>query len=195
MRGFLKLIFIITITFGGIWVGGLVWFQSQIAKEPTTMNVKTDAIVVLTGGSDRLREGLKLLNKKYGKTLFISGAGKGVRVGHIFSNVGMKMKRQLSNRVEIGYAAGDTKGNASEVVSWMLKKKYRSLRLVTSNYHMARAMLAFKAIMPGIQIIQHPVISKNVKLNNWWKYPGSRDLIIDEYNKYLVASVNLVFGK
>ena len=98
MRGFLKLIFIITITFGGIWIGGLVWFQSQIAKEPTTLNVKTDAVVVLTGGSDRLREGLELLSKKYGKTLFISGAGKGIKVNHIFNNIGMQMKSRLAKQ-------------------------------------------------------------------------------------------------
>lgn len=170
------------------WISGLLWFESQIEKTADQEILQTDAIVVLTGGTDRIQEGLRLLKRGAAGGMLISGVGKiGTDKTEIILQNGVSVSDLsiLENYIELGYTAKDTQGNAEETIRWMQQKNYNSLRLVTSNYHMPRALLEFKRMMPGYTIIPHPVSSPNVKLGQWWKYKGTRDLIISEYDKYL----------
>lgn len=91
--------------------------------------------------------------------------------------------------IALGYEAGDTIGNAAETALWMRKEGFRSVRLVTANYHMPRSLLEFSHAMPGVTVIPHPVFPNSVKQDQWWRWPGTAHLIATEYTKYLAAAV------
>lgn len=176
---------------GLAWLGGLVWFVGTIPREsPATDNPAalehTDAIVVLTGGSGRLSAGLALLKAGVAKKLFVSGVYESVDVKEL-----LKLSQLSPEAVEccvvLGYAADNTVGNAFETTDWMEEQGYRSLRLVTANYHMRRSLLEFAMADPEAVVVPHPVVPPNVHLADWWLWPGSANLLANEYNKYLVA--------
>ena len=91
----------------------------------------------------------------------------------------------------LGHTADDTRGNATETARWIKKEGFRSLRLVTANYHMPRSLLEFNRLMTGIRIIPHPVFPKGFKAERWWVRWGSLRLVVSEYAKYLIALVRL----
>lgn len=177
----------------GFWGGGLLWFVADIPRDtPTpghfTTLEHTDAVVVLTGGAGRLKTGLELLSAGTAKKLFVSGVYDGVEVQEL-----LRMARQAPGEVEccivLGYAADNTIGNAYETAGWMEEQGYQSLRLVTANYHMRRSLLEFRNAMPDVRILPHPVITDNVRLDDWWLRRGTANLLVNEYVKYLLATL------
>ncbi|WP_247886817.1 YdcF family protein [Azospirillum sp. SYSU D00513] len=176
-----------------LWAGGFVWFAETIpqdepapAGEAAGAQRRTDAIVVLTGGSGRLRTGLRLLAEGQGRKLFVSGVYDGVEVQEL-----LRLSRQSPDEVEccitLGYSADNTIGNAHETAGWMKEQGFTSMRLVTANYHMRRSLLEFRMAAPEIEVVPHPVASPNVHLADWWRWPGTANLLMNEYNKYIVA--------
>ena len=167
------------------WIIGLFRFADAVPAGVVDATTRTDAIVVLTGGSRRLGEGLELLSRGLAEKLFVSGVYQGVEVRELLK----VMKRRpgdLENLIGIGNATNTT-GNAIETTVWMKKNEYLSLRLVTAAYHMPRSLLEFGHAMPGVTLIPHPVFPENVKQDRWWAWPGTASLIISEYNKVLLA--------
>lgn len=174
-------------TLAVLWLLGLFWFANQIpdaVQDPTT---RTDAIVVLTGGSLRVENGLQLLSAGMGKTLFVTGVFPGVSVPALLHTA--NASGTLACCIVLGHAADNTSGNAIETADFMRKQNYHSLRLVTSAYHMPRSLLEFTRAMPGITIVPNPVFAGNVKRDRWWEWPGTLSLIVNEYTKYLAAIV------
>jgi uncharacterized SAM-binding protein YcdF (DUF218 family) len=169
------------------WVVGLFAFANSIPRKPQRSREKTDAIVVLTGGSLRLEKGLSLLSQKMGKKLFVSGVHRGVDVQQLIDR-SRRSPEMIDCCIVLGYTADHTAGNATETAAWMRKEGYKSLRLVTASYHMPRSLIEFHYAMPHIRIIPHPVFPANVKVDEWWRWPGTAVLIVSEYNKYLVAA-------
>ena len=170
-----------------LWLGGLFWFASVIPTAIAEPERATDAIVVLTGGSGRLKAGFDLLAQGKGKKLFVSGVYHGVEVDELL-RLARVAPKPLECCVALGYAADSTYGNAVETARWMAAEGYKSLRLVTSAYHMPRSLLEFRRAMPGIEIVPNPVFAERVK-HRWWLWPGTGNLVIGEYDKYLFALV------
>ena len=175
----------------GAWLGGLIWFAETIPQappEPGSADARrpTDAIVVLTGGSERLIAGLELLAAGQAKKLFVSGVYHTVDVREL-----LKLSRLAPGELEccivLGYAADNTAGNAAETADWMRAEHFSSLRLVTANYHMRRSLLEFHDALPEVTLIAHPVVPPSVKVADWWQFHGTTTLIVNEYNKYLLA--------
>jgi len=182
-----------------IWAVGLVRFATQIPSAVADPNATTDAIVVLTGGSGRLDAGLELLAGNRAPKLFVSGVYRGVDVATLLE-LSKRSPGDIECCIEIGHSAGDTAGNADETTAWMTDHRYRSLRLVTSSYHLARALLEFGLAMPSVTLVPHPVFTQAVKQERWWAWPGTASLIVGEFNKYLLvwprhAARRLVAGK
>lgn len=167
------------------WAVGLFGFVAAIPQTVTDPGRKTDAIVVLTGGRGRLGEGLALLAAGSAEKLFVSGVYRGVDVKRLLAAF-KDRPAGLESRISIGNAV-DTIENAAETAVWAAAAGYKSLRLVTSDYHMARSLLEFRYAMPGIALVPHPVFPQHVKKKGWWRRPGTAGLIIGEYNKYLLA--------
>lgn len=168
------------------WLAGLVWYAESIPRTVKDDGANTDAIVVLTGGSGRVEKGLELLAARRARKLFISGVYDGVRVKEILKQ-SLTAPDALACCIVLGKSAADTWGNALETRAWLRKEKYKSIRLVTADYHMPRSQLEFRVAMPKIDVVTHPVFPSNVKTTRWWRYPGTAKLIISEYNKYLLV--------
>lgn len=169
-----------------LWGIGLLWFVHDLPEEVADPDTVTDAIVVLTGGSMRVQQGLALLAAGKAKKLFISGVSKNVHIPALLHAAGQPGERDECCII-LGYAADNTLGNAHETAAFMREEGFRSLRLVTSSYHMPRSLLEFGRAMPDVTIIAHPVFSETVKQERWWASPGTASLIVGEYDKYLLA--------
>lgn len=175
------------ILLAGLWGAGLFRYADAIPTEVDQPDLKTDAIVVLTGGSGRLNEGLKLLEQGLADKLFISGVYKGVDMKNLLEAY-RDNPDDLNCCVAIGHAE-DTISNAAETALWSKENAIQSLRLVTSAYHMPRSVQEFEYALPGVVLVEHPVFPAHVKQEDWWAWPGTTGLIVGEYNKFMMAWV------
>lgn len=173
---------------GIAWSAGLARFAGAIPDRVADPASHTDAIVVLTGGSERVATGLQLLAENKAERMFISGVHPAVDVPKLIKLAGRQVA-DLDRRIEAGHGALDTGGNAAETAAWMRQRGYRSLRLVTGYYHMPRSLFEFRMTLPEAEVIPHPVFPGQVKQSDWWLRPATAALIIGEYNKYLLASL------
>ena len=184
-RRLASLLVLALVGFAG-WSSGLVWFVSQMPEEEATDIRQADAIVVLTGGQDRLSRGFDLLGDGLAGKLFISGVYRGLDVKEL-----LKMSRQAPEEleccIELGYAAADTTGNALETARWASNNSVHSLILVTAHYHVPRSLLEFEEFMPGVKVEVAPVFPPNVHRDDWWRWTGTARLYAAEFNKYLLA--------
>jgi uncharacterized SAM-binding protein YcdF (DUF218 family) len=173
------------------WSAGLFIFVSHIPREPAGETVSTDAIVVLTGGSERLGESVRLLSAGLAKKLFVSGVHEEVDLPALIASLPPDAARpsaeQIACCIVLDHNAGNTRGNARETAQWMAAEGFISMRLVTANYHMPRSLLEFRQAMPGIAIVPHPVFPAQVKREEWWRWPGTAALMVSEYHKFLFA--------
>lgn len=176
------------------WLGGLFWFYAQIPERVEDSMTRTDAIVVLTGGSGRLGTGFDLLSRDLAKKLFVSGVYRGVEVAELLQ-ITQRAAEEIGCCVILGYDAEDTLGNAAETAAWMAENGYRSLRVVTANYHLPRGLLELRRVMPDVVLIAHPVFPEYVRLDPWWRWPGTAQLVVGEYNKYLAALLRGLFSR
>lgn len=174
---------------GVVWGAGLVRFAVTIPDKVADPASRTDAIVVLTGGSERVATGLRLLAENKAERMFISGVHPAVDVAKLIRLAGRPVA-DLDSRVEAGHGALDTGGNAAETAAWIRQRGYRSLRLVTGYYHMPRSLFEFRMTLPEAEVIPHPVFPNHVKQSTWWLRPATAALIIGEYNKFLLASLD-----
>lgn len=171
-----------------LWLAGLYWFTRHVDEAASGIShAPADAIVVLTGGSNRLQTGFDLLEKKLGKKLFISGVYRGVEVRELLALWKEEGPDNLKDAVTLGFDADDTIGNARETVDWLDKESFSSFYLVTANYHLKRALLEFSIVAPQLKITPYPVTPEGLDMSNWWRNEAHRNLIIKEYMKYLVT--------
>ncbi len=169
-----------------IWLIGLIEFAAGIPGRVEDTWSRTDAIVVLTGGSKRVEAGMALLAGGWAERMFISGVHEDVGVEDLIK-LAPQAPLTLRCCIEIGHNATNTRGNAKEVAEWMNLHAFRSLRLVTSSYHMPRSLAEFRRVLPEVDIVPNPVFASDVKTDQWWKWPGTAALIVSEFNKYLLG--------
>ena len=170
------------------WFTGLLWFGVSLPVTVPDADRRTDAIVVLTGGSGRVHQGLELLAGGRAQKLFVSGVYRGVDVRELL-RVSQQSPQDLICCIALGYQADNTRGNAIETAQWMREEGLGSLRLVTSAYHMPRSLLEFRRLMPEMEIVPHPVFPEGFQRRGWWPWPAGPGLIVTEYSKYLVALI------
>jgi uncharacterized SAM-binding protein YcdF (DUF218 family) len=178
-----------------IWGIGLARFVATLPADVSDDRTRTDAIVVLTGGRDRLATGLSLLRKDYAARLLISGVAEGITIDRLLDQLGMSgYPPELRPRIALGHKAASTVQNAREAAEWCREEGFHSIRLVTAAYHMKRSLLEFQRVMPEVRILPHPVFPDAVKQGQWWKYPGTLLLMTREYSKFLIASLAHMLG-
>ncbi len=173
-----------------IWLAGLIWFVAQMPEKQTAYAPHAGAIVVLTGGAGRVEHGIRLLLDGKAEKLFVSGANKEVTYDDIIrftpKSSREKIRKMATKKIVLGSNAENTIGNAEETKQWLAGKKFRSILLVTSHYHMPRSMSEFKALMPDLIIIPEPVIVNGFK-SHWWMSDENRKIVLSEYHKYLIS--------
>lgn len=177
---------VLVVMAGLAWAIGLAVFVRSLPRASTGAEGKGEAIVVLTGGSQRVEAGLALLEAGAGEQLFVSGVhGTVDREAILAANE--VSSRELGERMVLGHEAADTTGNARETAAWLESQGYATTRLVTATYHMPRARLEFAIAAPGIEVVPHPVEPRELRGTRWWRNPQTAGLIVREYNKYLYA--------
>jgi len=172
------------------YFAGFAAFVTDLpASAPNT--VRADAIVTLTGGEDRLDKAVALFERGVGRRLLITGV-------HPFMTKDRLRRlvhggRRFDCCADLGFSATNTHGNAVEAAAWVRAHGYRSLVIVTANYHMPRSLAEFSTAMPGIRLVPYPV-PEILADRNWWLDPGSMRTLQFEYAKYLgaVALTSLV---
>lgn len=177
-----------------VWGLGLVWFATTIPAElnKTASKKTADAVVVLTGGAERLQEGLRLYTNGYADYLLISGVGRYTNLTSLLSMSGPLPDNieQYTANITLDYEALDTRGNAIQTAQWVREHNIESILLVTANYHMPRSLIEFKAYLKKDKILPYPVFPKGFYLKEWWNDANSRNIVISEYNKYLLSYAN-----
>jgi uncharacterized SAM-binding protein YcdF (DUF218 family) len=164
---------------------GFFIFTAAIQRsqpEPRT----ADGIAVLTGGVARIDEAMKLLAQQKAKRLLITGVNRTTST-EALKQLASEGDQLFSCCVDIDKEARNTIDNATETSQWVALHHYNSIIVVTSNYHMPRALAELGRVMPGVTFIPYSVIVNNVRLDRWWTYPGTTRLLISEYLKYLPA--------
>ena len=137
------------------WAIGFGVFAVGLARPAGP--VKTDAVAVLTGGSGRIVRGMTVLRQGWAPKLFVSGVDPEVKAGEFAAEFGAT-PAQMACCVGLGYRATDTTSNAAEVADWMSQTSARSLRVVTNDWHMRRAVMELRRVLPpGISIVEDAV--------------------------------------
>jgi uncharacterized SAM-binding protein YcdF (DUF218 family) len=165
---------------------GFIVFANSIDKEPLEPKVTADGIAVLTGGSSRIDRAMKLLAEGKAKRVLITGVNRTTTVEEL-KPLASQGGQYFTCCVDIDKEARNTIDNATETSEWVALHRYRSVIVVTSNYHMPRALAELARVLPGVALIPYPVVDNNVHLERWWTYPGTTKLLLSEYLKYLPA--------
>jgi uncharacterized SAM-binding protein YcdF (DUF218 family) len=188
-RALLRLIVVLIVAVGG----GFVWFLSQIKSEEERPTVRADGIVVLTGGSSRVADAIDLLSNGYGRRLLISGVHWTNGRADIAKS--LQDSSLLNCCVDLDRSAVNTRSNATETRRWARDRKLRSLIVVTSNYHMPRALVELSHAMPDVTLVAYPVIGDKWNEEPWWTSGAAARLLASEYLKYLTACVRVQFDR
>ena len=186
-RTIVTIILIVAFVALGVFVGGFAQFANTVVAARSPVSPPgTDAVVVLTGGCERIDEALSLLANGAGSRLLISGVNpktsaaalRDVYPGHAAS---------IECCVDLERVSSDTISNAIETRKWMAERGYASLTLVTSNYHMPRSLMEFSRQMRGLDVVAWPVRLDGLREEDWWREPDMLRLMLSEYIKYVGA--------
>jgi uncharacterized SAM-binding protein YcdF (DUF218 family) len=190
-RGWLRAVVVgsMAILFVGAAVG-FIAFLSQLRGVEIKPARSADGIVVFTGGSSRVSDAMELLAGGYGKRLLISGVHP--------TNAARDISRSLPDNqsllgccVDLDRSAANTRGNAAETRRWARERGFKSLIVVTSNYHMPRAILELSHAMPDVTLIPFAVIGDRWRDEPWWTSGATLRLLLSEYAKYVAAEVRV----
>ncbi|MBN8500901.1 MAG: YdcF family protein [Sphingomonadales bacterium] len=163
------------------WALGFVWFA--VALPQPAGEERADGVVVLTGGAGRIDRGLESLRSGWAPRLLVSGVDREVKP-HEFAAQYKIGSRQMACCVTLGFAATDTTSNATETAEWISAQRMRSIRLVTSDWHMRRAVLELRRTVPDdVTIIPDAVPTR----------PSLRMLFL-EYHKLLARRITRAIG-
>lgn len=185
--------------------GGLLVFVDLVARQPEpAQDVTTEGIVVLTGGTARMAAAFRLLHEGKAERMLISGARPGVTRAALVhaaqqalgeaelarpDRAGIDVPMLMECCVDVGFEAGDTAGNAVEAAGWAAQRNLQTLRLVTANYHMPRALVEFSRRLPATRILPHPVRPDSLRVEDWWRQRSAGTFVVGEFTKYIAALV------
>ena len=182
-----------------LWVSGFVAFASRVAQStPAPEPDRADGIVALTGlnSNERIAAAVALLENGYGRRVLVSGVNREASREDI-RGVSKAVKPLYDCCVDLGFTAADTVGNARETSGWVKAMGFKSLIVVTADYHMPRAMLELRAVSrdPAVALQAYPIATPALNAKRWWRSPGAIRLLTVEYCKYLaILARNLVLS-
>jgi uncharacterized SAM-binding protein YcdF (DUF218 family) len=164
-----------------LWALGFALFASTLP--PPADDRVTDGIVVLTGGPGRVQRGVTLLQAGRAKRMLVSGVDRQVRPTELATI--NRFPHALLSRIDLGANAVDTRTNADEAAAWVTSYRFHTIRLVTTDWHMRRALLELGQQMPKDVALLPDAI------------PSTPDLIalLREYNKYLLRRGATLIGR
>ena len=193
-RGWLRatIVAVLAIVFVGSAIG-FVGFLTLLRGAEVKPARTADGIVVLTGGSSRVADAMELLAGGYGKRLLISGVHPTSGASDISRSLSDNQSNQswLSCCVDLDRSAVNTRSNAAETRRWARERGFTSLIVVTSNYHMPRAIVELSHAMPDIALIPFAVVGDKWRDEPWWTSGATLRLLLSEYVKYVAAELRV----
>jgi len=154
---------------------GFILFALTLGKPAGANAAPTDAAVVLTGGSGRLEHAVQVLNAGKAKRLLVAGADPSVTKADIARRL-RGSRRLVSCCLDLGSESVDTRSNAEEASRWLAQHRFRSVRLITSDWHMRRARYEFDKVLRD----KYRLVPDGVRTE-------PRFLVLfGEYNKYVL---------
>ncbi len=189
-RGGLRIVtsFMGMVTFAIIvFFGGFVLFVSTIPREEEEFHRSADGIVALTGGASRITDAVELLAAGRGRRLLISGVNPSTTPGELI-RLTPELEKLFACCVDLGHQALNTTGNAMEIARWTREHQFHSIVVVTSAWHMPRALVELDRELAGIELIPHAVVSDRMRDEpRWWTNPQTVRFLLVEYVKYLAT--------
>ncbi len=168
---------------------GLAAFAQRVSLRATPVDPPAaDAIVALTGGGGaRLKAAIGLLERQIAPHVLISGVHPDTSATAVAQLAGGDQALH-DCCVTLGRAAATTRGNAHEAAAWAQAEGHQTLIIVTSDYHMPRALMELRRQMagdaPGVRLIAYPVPRADAA-TPWWRDAKARQRLTVEYAKYL----------
>ena len=163
------------------WLLGFVWFAVALPRPHD--GGKTDAVVVLTGAGGRIGRGLEALDKGWARQMLVSGVDREVRPREFQAEYRVPAGR-MECCIELGFESVDTRSNARETARWITRHHFRSVRLVTTDWHMRRAAHEITRLLPAdVEVVRDAVASQ----------PTLRTLFL-EYHKLLARRLAVLWG-
>ena len=163
------------------WMLGFIWF-AVLLPQPLDSR-PTDAIVVLTGGAGRIDRGIALLEADTAKRMLISGVDRSVRPGELAAEYDTP-EALFACCITLGREAIDTRSNAIETARWLERRDYKTVRLITTDWHMRRAALELRQALPERVAIVYDAVPSRPSLT----------ILMREYNKYLLRRGAALLG-
>jgi len=165
-----------------LWIIGFAWFAIDLPR-PAGDDAHTGSVVVLTGGAGRIDRALDILEAKAAGRLLISGVDRDVKPAELAAEYD-RPGALFDCCIDLGFQAVDTRSNALETARWAARRGDKSVRLVTSDWHMRRALLELeRAMPPEVRLLPDAVQTQ-----------PSLGTLFTEYNKYLMRRLAAFAG-
>ena len=174
-------------------------FKKNILSLTKYNNIESPNIVILTGGANRIKDGLKIIenfknSKNINYKILVSGTGMGFTKSSLKKKLGPNFNSQLIQCcIDLDGVSKNTLTNASETFKWTSKNDIKEFILITSNYHMPRAILEFKNVMPNLKIYTYAITPKKHDIKNWLSSYQTFSLVFTEYCKFIIAGLRIKF--
>ncbi len=168
----------------GFWLGHIIVFMNLVSfvkSQSMTTKIHIPLIVVLTGSKGRIEHGFKLMEKRMGDRLFITGIGENVKLNELILAQNITQRVELQNII-LDYGARNTKANALAIKKWCKNNNIHHLRLVTSQIHMPRSILWIQRIAPFLKVTAEPVPQAA---------PHTFNQTLKEFHKWMFATWHL----
>ena len=157
---------------------GFLLFAVTLGRPASGDAQRTDAAVVITGGSGRIEHGIEALRSRKAGRMLVAGADPSVTKNDLIARLGGS--RKLVNCcVDLGSESVDTRSNAEEAQRWLVRRKFKSLRLITSDWHMRRARYEFRRVLGRDYTIVADAVRTEPRFLT----------LFGEYNKYVLRRI------
>ena len=175
----------------------LFFFKEKVLSFQKYNDTKSSNIVILTGGTNRIKDGLNIINhfhksKRTKFKILVSGTGKGFSKNSLIKQIGPNFNPKLIECcIYLDSVSKNTLTNAIETSKWANKNDLKEFILITSNYHMPRAILEFKNVMPNHKIYTFPITPRKHNIKEWMRSYETFSLIFKEFCKYIISNLRI----
>jgi uncharacterized SAM-binding protein YcdF (DUF218 family) len=170
-------------------LAGFAWFIWRVPLQEVRLSRDADGIVALAGGASRITDAIELLASGRGQRLLISGVNRATN-SHEISRLNPQFEKWVRCCVDFDRSI-NTLGNAIEIRRWAENRGFHSLIVVTSNYHMPRALAEIAHQLPDVALLPFPVIPGRQRAEPWWASSATARLMFTEYVKLIFARLRM----
>jgi uncharacterized SAM-binding protein YcdF (DUF218 family) len=169
---------------------GFAWFVHRVSTDESPAERTAEGIVVLTGGALRINDAVELLAAGRGRRLLITGVNPTTHSREL-ARLTPRYRALFGCCIDLDHSAQNTIGNAIETRRWTRARGFRSLLVVTSAYHMPRAIAELSHELPEVTLIEFPVLTERQRAEPWWSNGATARLVVTEYFKFIAAVVRM----